>query len=84
MQMGEETIVTTKVDGSYDKTYIPDPLFLDHHFTVCDNKIDTLMIQMAGENRRCGEMVLLCSHAHQKSRRTLRKRNEHDYEQAIR
>jgi hypothetical protein len=44
MQMGEETIVTTKVDGSYDKTYIPDPLFLDHHFTVCDNKIDTLMI----------------------------------------
>ena len=49
MQMGDETIVTTKVDGSYDKTYIPDPLFLDHHFTVCDNKIDTLMIQMAGE-----------------------------------
>ena len=49
MQMGEETIVTTKVDGSYDKTYIPDPLFLDHHFIVRDNKIDTLMIQMTGE-----------------------------------
>lgn len=38
------TIVTTKVDGDYDKTGLPDPLLLDHHVTVNDAKISRLVI----------------------------------------
>jgi hypothetical protein len=39
-----ETIVTTKVDGDYDKTNLPDPLLLDHHITVNGDKISRLLI----------------------------------------
>lgn len=30
----KEIVVTAKADGDYDKTGLPDPLFLDFHFTV--------------------------------------------------
>jgi hypothetical protein len=38
------TIVTTKVDGDYDRTGLPDPLLLDHHVTVNGAKISRLVI----------------------------------------
>lgn len=38
------TIVTTKVDGDFDKTNLPDPLLLDHHITVNGDKISRLLI----------------------------------------
>lgn len=40
----DKTIVTTKVDGNFDKTNLPDPLLLDHHITVTDDKITRLLI----------------------------------------
>ncbi len=43
-QSGDETIVTAKSDGNYDKTGLPDPLFLDFHFNIKDNKITRLYI----------------------------------------
>jgi hypothetical protein len=37
-------IVTALIDGDYDKTKAPDPLYLDYFFTVKDEKIVTLII----------------------------------------
>src|SRR5688572_33130025 len=34
-----ETIVTVKVDGTFDRTGLPDPLVMDHCFTVVGDKI---------------------------------------------
>jgi len=41
----DEVIVTAKVDGNYDKTGLPDPLLLDHHFRLEDGKIIQLTIR---------------------------------------
>lgn len=43
-QRGEETVVTARGDGDYDKTGLPDPLLMDFHFTVKDNRISRLFI----------------------------------------
>ncbi|CAM4026034.1 nuclear transport factor 2 family protein [Kibdelosporangium persicum] len=37
-------IVDAELDGTYDKTGLPDPLVLSYHFTVTGDKITTLMI----------------------------------------
>ena len=37
-------IVTAKIDGKYDKTNVPDPLYLDYHFTLHNDKIVKLII----------------------------------------
>src|SRR5258707_14347366 len=29
-----ETVVTTKVDGNFDRTGLPDPVIIDHHITA--------------------------------------------------
>lgn len=34
-----EVIVTTKVDGNFDRTGLPNPLLINHHITVEDGKI---------------------------------------------
>jgi hypothetical protein len=39
-----DVIVTAKLDGTYDKTGLPDPLILTFYFTVRDNKITILII----------------------------------------
>lgn len=39
-----ETIVIAKADGNFDKTGLPNPLILDFHFIINDNKIDDLKI----------------------------------------
>jgi hypothetical protein len=44
-----ESIVTTKIDGNYDKTGLPDPLVMNHRMTVVDDKIERLTIEFASE-----------------------------------
>jgi SnoaL-like domain len=41
------TVLTTKIDGDFDKTGLPDPLVMDFHFTIDSksNKISGLNIQ---------------------------------------
>jgi hypothetical protein len=34
-----DIIAKTKVDGNFDKTHLPDPLFITQHFTVRNGKI---------------------------------------------
>jgi hypothetical protein len=41
-----EAIVTTKVDGTFDRTGLPDPLILVHYFAVKDDKIVRLRIAL--------------------------------------
>ncbi len=38
----EEIVVTAKSDGDYDKTGLPDPLYLDFHFMVEGDKVTRL------------------------------------------
>ena len=38
------TIVSVKIDGTFDRTGLPDPLVMNHEFTVADGKIAELRI----------------------------------------
>ncbi|MDB6027786.1 MAG: hypothetical protein JWM68_4009 [Verrucomicrobiales bacterium] len=42
-----QTIVTVKVDGAFDRTGLPDPLLMDHCFTVAGDKIVALTCRLA-------------------------------------
>src|SRR5258708_40068872 len=42
-----ETVLTTKVDGNFDRTGLPDPVIINHHFTVEGNKIVKLTCRLA-------------------------------------
>ena len=42
VQDAPEIVVTAKCDGDYDKTGLPDPLYLDFHFTVEGDKVTRL------------------------------------------
>jgi DNA-binding MarR family transcriptional regulator len=44
-----ETVISAKVDGNFDRTGLPDPLFLDHYITVEGDKIVGLTCRLAGE-----------------------------------
>jgi len=44
-----ETVITTKVDGTYDKTGLPDPLFINHHLQMRDGQIVELACRLAVE-----------------------------------
>ena len=44
-----QTIVTVKIDGTFDRTGLPDPLLMDHCFTVAGDKIASLTCRLAGE-----------------------------------
>ena len=44
-----QTVVTVKVDGTFDKTGLPDPLLLNHNFTVEGDKIAAFSSYLAGE-----------------------------------
>lgn len=37
-----QSIVTTKVDGNFDRTGLPDPLLIEQHLTFADGKITRL------------------------------------------
>lgn len=43
----EETIVTFKVDGDFDKTGLPDPLYLDFYFQIRVDEIKQLAIRLS-------------------------------------
>jgi hypothetical protein len=47
-----QTVVTTQVDGNFDKTGLPSPLFLDHHISVGGDKITLLTIRLAEPEAR--------------------------------
>lgn len=44
-----KTNVTAIVDGTFDKTGLPDPLKLDFHFTIDGNRVSALTIQFPKE-----------------------------------
>ncbi len=43
-----KSIVTLQVDGDFDKTGLPDPFYMDFHFTLDQNKICLLNIRLPG------------------------------------
>jgi SnoaL-like domain len=47
VEQSGKTIVTAKVDGTFDKTGLPDPLVLDFHFTIDSDKVAGLSIHLA-------------------------------------
>ncbi|MEC0245112.1 nuclear transport factor 2 family protein [Paenibacillus chitinolyticus] len=42
-----EIVVVFKVDGDFDKTGLPDPLYLNFYFQIRDNKIKRLAIRLS-------------------------------------
>ena len=42
-----QTIVTAKIDGTFDRTGLPDPLLMDHCFIVAGDKIAALTCRLA-------------------------------------
>jgi hypothetical protein len=51
-QHEEEIVVVFKVDGDFDKTGLPDPLYLDFYFQIRNLKIKRLMIRLSkGSNK---------------------------------
>lgn len=43
-----EIVITTKVDGNFDRTGLPDPVIINHHIAAQD-KITRLTCRLAGE-----------------------------------
>ena len=44
-----ETVVTTKVDGNFDRTGLPNPVIINHHITAQGGKIVQLTCRLASE-----------------------------------
>ena len=44
-----QTIVTVKVDGTFDRTGLPNPLVMDHCFTIAGERIVALACRLAGD-----------------------------------
>ncbi|MFT4005391.1 MAG: nuclear transport factor 2 family protein [Lacrimispora sp.] len=51
IQDAAEIVVTAKSDGDYDKSGLPDPLYLDFHFTVKGDKITRLHNVLSSNSR---------------------------------
>lgn len=51
VQDAGELVVTAKSDGDYDKTGLPDPLYLDLHFTVEGDKVTRLRTALSSNGR---------------------------------
>ena len=45
-----QTIVTVKIDGSFDRTGLPDPLVMDLCFTIAGGKIAALTCRLTESN----------------------------------
>jgi ketosteroid isomerase-like protein len=41
-----QTIVTAKIDGTFDRTGLPDPFLMDHGFKIARGKIAALTIKL--------------------------------------
>ena len=44
-----QTVVTSKVDGTFDKTGLPDPLLLEHSFTLNGDEIAAFSSRLVGQ-----------------------------------
>jgi SnoaL-like domain len=44
-----QSVLTVKVDGTFDKTGLPNPLLLNHHFTLDGGKIAAFSSRLAGD-----------------------------------
>lgn len=44
-----QTILTMKVDGTFDRTGLPDPLIMDHLITLADGRITTLRCRLTSQ-----------------------------------
>jgi hypothetical protein len=44
-----QTIAIVKIDGTFDRAGLPDPLLMEHCFTVAGDKIASLTCRLAGE-----------------------------------
>jgi hypothetical protein len=42
-----QAIVTVKIDGTFPRTGLPDPLLMDHRFSLAGDKIATLTCQLS-------------------------------------
>lgn len=51
VQDAGELVVTAKANGDYDKTGLPDPLYLDFHFTLDGDKITRLRNVLSSNSR---------------------------------
>jgi hypothetical protein len=49
VERDSQTIVTMKIDGTFDRAGLPDPLLMEHCFTVAGDKIAALTCRLAGE-----------------------------------
>jgi hypothetical protein len=49
-EVGDETIVAFEIDGSFDKSGLPDPFLMDFYFTIKDSKVIRLSIRLRGES----------------------------------
>jgi hypothetical protein len=45
-----QTVVTVKIEGTFDRTGLPDPLLMDHCFMVVGGKIATLICRLTGDS----------------------------------
>jgi SnoaL-like domain len=43
---GAEVVITTKVDGNFDRTGLPDPVIISHHITTENGKIARLVCRL--------------------------------------
>ena len=48
VDQGDHQIVRTKVDGDFDRTGLPNPLFIDHRFEIVGGRIAHLACRLAG------------------------------------
>lgn len=42
-----QSVLTAKVDGTFDRTGLPDPVIIEHRFTIADGKIVSLTCRLA-------------------------------------
>ena len=51
IERDSQTIVTVKIDGTFDRTGLPDPLVMEHSFTIACDKIAALSCRLADKGQ---------------------------------
>ncbi len=46
-EQNSEAVITTKVDGNFDRTGLPDPVVIVHRLSIKGGKIDRLICRLA-------------------------------------